>query len=154
MSDLRFPTNSEITKRLLADAAMPVSTKTELLTELAREEERLAELDRQREAARSRVKSLREELAVLPAHQSYPSALPVITNAQAPTTSTEKIHLFRSLFKGRKDIFPTRFESKKTGKPGYAPACANKFVRGVCELPKVKCGECTNQAGGRFGQRV
>jgi superfamily II DNA or RNA helicase len=36
--------------------------------------------------------------------------------------------------------------SKKTGKPGYAPACANKFVRGVCELPKVKCGDCTNQA--------
>ncbi|MCX5732585.1 MAG: hypothetical protein NTY18_14830 [Deltaproteobacteria bacterium] len=36
--------------------------------------------------------------------------------------------------------------SKKTGKPGYAPACANKFVRGVCDLPKVKCGECPNQA--------
>ena len=36
--------------------------------------------------------------------------------------------------------------SKKTGKPGYAPACANKFVSGVCELPKVKCGECPNQA--------
>jgi hypothetical protein len=25
-------------------------------------------------------------------------------------------------------------------------ACANKFVRGVCELPKVKCAECQNQA--------
>jgi len=36
--------------------------------------------------------------------------------------------------------------SKKTGKPGYAPACTNKFVRGVCELPRVKCGECPNQA--------
>ncbi len=43
-------------------------------------------------------------------------------------------------------MFPTRFVSKKTGKPGYAPACTNKFVRGVCELPKVKCGECPNQA--------
>jgi len=30
----------------------------------------------------------------------------------------------------------------KTGKPGYAPVCSNKFVPGVCELPKVKCGEC------------
>lgn len=36
--------------------------------------------------------------------------------------------------------------SKKTGKQGYAPACRNKFVKGVCELPRVKCGECSNQA--------
>jgi hypothetical protein len=32
------------------------------------------------------------------------------------------------------------------GKAGYAPACKNKFVPGKCELPKVKCGECKNQA--------
>jgi hypothetical protein len=43
-------------------------------------------------------------------------------------------------------VFPTRFVSRKTGKAGYAPSCANKFVRGLCELPKVKCGECSNQA--------
>lgn len=54
--------------------------------------------------------------------------------------------LFRQLFRGREDIYPTRFVSKKTGKSGYAPACANKFVEGVCPLPKVKCGDCTNQA--------
>jgi len=54
--------------------------------------------------------------------------------------------LFRSLFRGREDVFPTRFVSKRTGKPGYAPVCRNKFVQGVCELPKVKCGECPNQA--------
>jgi hypothetical protein len=58
----------------------------------------------------------------------------------------EKVWLFRQLFRGRQDVFPTRFVRKRTGKPGYAPACTNKFVRGVCELPKVKCGECRNQA--------
>ena len=42
--------------------------------------------------------------------------------------------------------YPTRFVSKKTGRAGYAPACSNQFVAGVCELPKVKCGDCTNQA--------
>ncbi len=42
--------------------------------------------------------------------------------------------------------YPTRFVSKKTGMPGYAPACSNKFVPGVCELPKVKCSDCTRQA--------
>ncbi len=66
--------------------------------------------------------------------------------APVPKTSAEKVRLFRSLFRGREDVFPTRFMSKKTGKSGYAPACRNKFVKGVCELPKVKCGECPNQA--------
>ena len=56
------------------------------------------------------------------------------------------MRLFRSLFRGREDVFPTRFVSKKTGKAGYAPACTDKFVPGVCGLPKVKCTECPNQA--------
>jgi superfamily II DNA or RNA helicase len=64
----------------------------------------------------------------------------------APKTPEEKVRIFRSFFRGRTDVFPTRFVSGKTGKAGYAPACANKFVRGVCELPKVKCGDCSNQA--------
>ena len=54
--------------------------------------------------------------------------------------------MFRQLFRGRDDLYPTRFVSKKTGKAGYAPARSNKFVLGVCELPKVRCGDCTNQA--------
>ena len=64
----------------------------------------------------------------------------------APNTAVEKVQLFRSLFRGREEVFPTRFVSKKTGKPGYAPECSHKFVRGVCGLPAVKCGECPNQA--------
>jgi len=34
----------------------------------------------------------------------------------------------------------------KTGKTGYAPACRNEWVRDACGKPKVKCGECPNQA--------
>ena len=49
------------------------------------------------------------------------------------SSSDEKIALFRSLFRGRADVYPRRFESRKTGKSGYAPACANEWVRGVCE---------------------
>jgi hypothetical protein len=123
-----------------------LSTKDELLQDLAHEEARLADLDRQCEAARSRVEVLRTDLAALRAAEPPRSVLPVVTSVQAPTTPAEKVRLFRTLFKGRQDIFSTRFVSKKTGKPGYAPACANKFVRGVCELPKIKCGECPNQA--------
>jgi superfamily II DNA or RNA helicase/very-short-patch-repair endonuclease len=56
-----------------------------------------------------------------------------------------KIGLFRSLFRGRDDIYPRRFESRKTGKSGYAPACANEWVRGICEKPRVKCAECPSR---------
>lgn len=56
-----------------------------------------------------------------------------------------KVRLFRSLFRGREDVFARRFESRKTGKHGYAPACANEWVPGVCEKPRVKCAECRHR---------
>jgi superfamily II DNA or RNA helicase/very-short-patch-repair endonuclease len=56
--------------------------------------------------------------------------------------ASEKISLFRSLFRGREDVWARRFESRRTGKSGYAPACANEWVRGVCEKPKVRCADC------------
>src|SRR5579864_5079502 len=61
------------------------------------------------------------------------------------SSSDEKIALFRSLFRGREDVYPRRFENRKTGKSGYAPACANEWVRGICEKPRVKCAECPNR---------
>lgn len=54
----------------------------------------------------------------------------------------EKIALFRSLFRGREDVFPRRFENTKTKKSGYSPVCENAWVRHVCEKPKIKCAEC------------
>ncbi len=59
--------------------------------------------------------------------------------------SKAKIALFRSLFRGREDVYPRRFESRKTGKSGYAPACANEWVRGICEKPRIKCAECPHR---------
>jgi superfamily II DNA or RNA helicase/very-short-patch-repair endonuclease len=56
-----------------------------------------------------------------------------------------KIALFRSLFYGREDVYPRRFESRKTGKSGYQPACGNEWVRGICEKPRIKCSDCPNQ---------
>ncbi len=53
-----------------------------------------------------------------------------------------KIGLFRRLFRGREDVYPRRFESRKTGRAGYAPACSNEWVPGVCEKPRVKCADC------------
>jgi superfamily II DNA or RNA helicase/very-short-patch-repair endonuclease len=61
------------------------------------------------------------------------------------SSSQTKIVLFRSLLRGREDVYPRRFESRKTGRSGYAPACANEWVRGVCEKPRIKCAECPNR---------
>ena len=57
-----------------------------------------------------------------------------------------KIALFRSLFRGRDDVYPRRFQSRKTGKAGYQPACGNEWARGLCEKPKVKCADCPQRA--------
>ena len=56
-----------------------------------------------------------------------------------------KIALFRSLFRGRDDVYPQRFESRSTGKSGYSPACGNEWVRGICEKPRVKCAACQHR---------
>ncbi len=66
-----------------------------------------------------------------------------VTN-RSPTR--EKIALFRSLFRGREDVFPKRWENVRTGKAGYAPACSNEWKPVTCGKPRVKCGACPNQA--------
>src|SRR5213592_4218002 len=51
------------------------------------------------------------------------------TATNQTSTPEAKIALFRSLFRGREDVYPRRFENRKTGKAGYAPACANEWIR-------------------------
>jgi hypothetical protein len=70
---------------------------------------------------------------------------PGLQSVTQDSPPSAKIALFMSLFRGRTDIYPVRFESRKTGKPGYAPACANEWVRGICEKPRIKCAECPNR---------
>jgi hypothetical protein len=60
-------------------------------------------------------------------------------------TANEKIALFRSLFRGRADVFPVRWENPKNGKSGYSPACDNEWRKGLCGKPKIKCSGCPNQ---------
>ncbi len=118
----------------------------ELLSRVSDEEARLARLDRERDEVRARLEVLRAQLAEFRPAPAKSTPLRMGADSSGPTTNEGKVRLFRSLFRGREEIFPTRFVSKKTGRPGYAPACDNKFVRGVCGLPAVKCGECPNQA--------
>ena len=56
--------------------------------------------------------------------------------------SEDKIKLFRSLFRGREDVYPRRFESIRTGKSGYQPSCKNEWATGICGKPRTKCADC------------
>ena len=69
-----------------------------------------------------------------------PISLPVIK-----LSLDERVALFMSLFKGRKDVFARRWFSKSTGKAGYQPVCVNEWRRGVCDKKKFKCAECPNR---------
>lgn len=127
------------------DSPAATSGRALIKARLDEEEARLRGLESQHVEARKRLIALQNELADLdegPVPQSRHGG----SITAAPLSSHEKVTLFRQLFRGREDLYPTRFVSKKSGKPGYAPACSNKFVAGLCELPKVKCGECANQA--------
>jgi len=61
-------------------------------------------------------------------------------------SSQEKIAIFRRLFRGRKDVYPVRWESRASGKAGYSPACANEWREGVCDKPRIKCADCNNRS--------
>ena len=69
----------------------------------------------------------------------------VYDSVKNESPSATKISLFRSLFRGREDVYPRRFESRKTGRGGYQPACANEWARGLCDKPRIKCAECANR---------
>src|SRR4051812_46620907 len=117
-----------------------------LLEEIARSRARVTELDVARDVEVKRIATLEAEISALDAIPiELPATVvadPVALTSEAPAQAAtprapqEKLQIFRRLFRGRPDVYPTRFESAK-GKQGYGPACANKFLKGLCELPKV-----------------
>ena len=86
-----------------------------------------------------------------PAAAASQPALTACVQAPAPEppvhslSTAKKLALFRRLFRGRTDVYSVRWESKTAGKSGYAPACANEWRAGVCEKPRIKCGDCSHR---------
>jgi hypothetical protein len=97
--------------------------------DLQRARDRLIALDRER--AELRAKIVRLERA---------------TGGPQIGTAEGRVALFASLFRGRTDVFATRWESRaKQGVSGWAPRCANEWKPGVCEKPRVKCAACAQR---------
>jgi hypothetical protein len=55
--------------------------------------------------------------------------------------TAEKILLFKKTLRGRTDVVPRYWQSRATGKAGYAPICRNEWKEGVCQKP---CRSCPN----------
>ena len=108
--------------------------------EAARIRDLLARLDVERDALQARLTELEARNRVPPDGGSQGG--PITERSPA----REKVALFRSLFRGRDDVYPKRWENARTGKSGYAPACANEWKPQICGKPRIRCGSCTNQA--------
>lgn len=112
--------------------------------EIAAIRERLVALDAERTALESRLAGLLtlQMERPIPAPPPSSSTAGTMTGTASPAI---KIALFRSLFRGREDVFPKRWSNPRSGKSGYSPACANEWVPRLCGKPKVKCGDCPNR---------
>ena len=115
-------------------------------SELAQAEARLAELDAERGRVQACIDGLRARASAPLKPDISVSAPPDASTVLVPVTQAEKVALFGALFRGRTDVYPRRWENAHSAKAGYAPHCANEWKRGVCEKPKVKCGECPAMA--------
>jgi len=85
------------------------------------------------------LRSLRERLSLHDNENTHNATTHTAVAVSTATTLTpeDKVALFLRLFRGREDVYPKLWQNQKTGKEGYSPACANEWVRGVCEKPRV-----------------
>ena len=98
--------------------------RDELRAAIAREQTLIACLERDREEAQARVRSLH---AVLEGPAG--GAERTSPRTSAPATAAEKVALFRGLFRGRDDVFAKRWVNPRTDRKGYAPPSLPMIVR-------------------------
>ena len=122
----------------------PIS-RNSLTWEISVQEAKLAALDREREETRLRLERLRTELAALDAAVNGPDDDPSSSRPSSIRPRT-KSRCSVPCFGAATTFTRGSGRNARTARKGYAPVCANEWVRGVCEKPRVKCGECPNQA--------
>jgi superfamily II DNA or RNA helicase len=127
--------------------------REEIIERISQERAKLNTLTAEEKAVVQRMNALEKELASLPSSDAVAaSAAEAPSQPLLPSSNQEKIVLFRSLFRGREDVFPLRWENTKTGKSGYSPACNNEWRKGICQKTRNaktdrtgSCGDCHSQ---------
>jgi len=80
--------------------------------------------------------------------------LATFSDVSNTSDSISKISLFMSLFKGRGDVYATRWENKKKKTSGYAPVCLNQWRTGLCGKPKTPCARCIHKSYAALDEHV
>ena len=117
-------------------------TPQEIIELIRHCEARLAEIDNEQQQILDHLHDLRKQL-------SSPEVPPLPAGETSELSPSEKISLFRSLFKGREDVYPKMWLSKNGDRKGYMPACGNDGNYSLCgkrKFPRVKCADCNHQA--------
>lgn len=105
---------------------------------------RLMDLQQARKVLLEKVRQSENELEGLRRQLSGIEAEIELAKAPAVALSPdEKVALFRSIFRGREDVFARRWQSRSSGKSGYQPACVNEWNPHLCD--RHKCAECSNR---------
>ena len=99
-------------------------------------EAQIAELDRQREAAVTRLAELTD------LRQGRERS----ADSGGEPSPIAKARLFADLFRGREDVFAVRWENATKCRSGYSPRCANEWRPGICAKP-TGGNACVSLAG-------
>jgi len=112
------------------------------------EQKTIAEIERRLSALEDEKRNLEAKLCALQlaTQQKQYEATTKNTPISLDPVTPDRIKLFMSLFRGCPDVFPRRWDNAKTGTSGYSPACKNKWVKGICNKPRIPCSACTYQA--------
>lgn len=105
-------------------------------------QEERTQLLKEIERLRSENAMLRRKIA---AKDSVDKQVLPSNSAMRRLSPQEKVSLFRSLFRGRDDVYARRWFSKAMGKGGYQPVCAREWNPQYCDKKKYKCAECPNR---------
>lgn len=104
-------------------------------------EDRLTALEKDRSILLNELKGLRAQKD----EQKPVMLLGRPTLMKTPDSNEEKADLFLTLFRGREDIYPKRWENNKTNRSGYSPVCENEWAKPICKKPTIKCSDCSHQ---------
>lgn len=100
-----------------------------MTNELADIDQRLAEIEQEKADLLARKSKLQQARNI-----------PV----SAQLTPNQKVELFQSFFRGRSDVYAIRWQGSN-GRSGYAVACENEWAAGICQKPRIKCGDCQHR---------
>jgi hypothetical protein len=115
--------SGDVSKRLALGG--DAETAHELELEIEQVRARLAANEAERKELEAALKDLVSRCSAAAADYSSPTIADA-PRVMAASSAAEKIALFRRLFAGRADVFPVRWESRKTAKSARAVAEADR----------------------------